>query len=305
MYFFGYGSFASAHASLGIGITHGLALRGGYQMGSRLSIHGASNQIGLRLTTTGPTAGLEYSWGQIPEAKPHAPIAPELSNWHVDWIPLYLWFSGLSGYVGLGGYVVPVHESVSDVFSQLNIALMSALDVRHKHLGVLTDLVFISLSTNEKTTPFGTVYSGYSTNEKSFFLDPEIYGRVVDTERFSVDALAGTRIWHLNNAINLYKGGSATVTAGQTQDWVDPVLGGRFRLNCNKGWYATLKGDAGGFGIGSQVTYQTIATIGKEFKKKYSLQAGYRYFAVDYKNAGFLYNVHMNGPILGFNLRYK
>ncbi|MGA8740770.1 MAG: hypothetical protein WB561_06250 [Terracidiphilus sp.] len=305
MYFFGYGSFATARASLGVGITHGLVLRGGYQMGSRLSIHGASNQIGLRLTTTGPTAGLEYSWGEIPEEKRHAPVSPELSDWHVDWVPLYLWFSGLSGYVGLGGYVVPVHESVSDVFSQLNIALMSVLDVRHKHVGVLTDLVFISLSSDEKTTPFENVYSGYSTNEKSFFLDPEVYGRVVDTERFSVDALAGARIWHLNNAVNLYQGGATAVTAGQTQDWVDPVLGGRFRVNLDKGWYATLKGDAGGFGTGSQETYQTYVGLAKEFKKKYSLLVGYRYLAVDYKNGGFLYDVHMNGPIVGFNLRYK
>jgi hypothetical protein len=52
----------------------------------------------------------------------------------------------------------------------------------------------------------------------------------------------------LNKAINLYRGGSATVTVGQTQDWVNPVLGGRFRLNLDKGWFASLKGDAGGFG---------------------------------------------------------
>jgi hypothetical protein len=26
---------------------------------------------------------------------------------------------------------------------------------------------------------------------------------------------------------------------------------------------------------------------------------------VDYKNGGFLYNVYMNGPVVGFNRRYK
>jgi hypothetical protein len=207
--------------------------------------------------------------------------------------------------VGLGGYVVPVHESISDVFSQLNIAWMSVLDVRHKHVGDLTDLVFVKLSSNEKTTPFQTSYSGYSTEEKTFFLDSEIYGRVVDTERWSADALAGARIWHLNNAIDLYQGGTATVTAGQTQDWVDPVLGGRFRVNFGKGWYSTLKGDAGGFGTGSQETYQGYIGTGKMFKNKYSLVLGYRYLSVDYKSGGFLYDVHMNGPLVGFSIHYK
>ena len=305
MYFFGYGSFLAGHGSLGIRITHGLVIRGGYQLGSRLSIHGASNQIGLRLTTTGPTAGIEYSWGEFPEEKPHEHFTPGPSDWHVDWVPFYLWFSGLHGNVGAGGYVVPVHQSVSDIFSQLNIGLMTALDVRHKRLGVLTDLVFISLSSNEKSTPIGTAFSGYSTNNKAFFVDPEIYGRVVDTERFSVDALAGTRIWHLNNGVDLYQGSTATVTAGQTQEWLDAVVGGRFRVNFDKGWNATVKGDWGGFETGSQQTYQLYSGIAKEFKKKYSLGAGWRYLQVDYKNGGFLYDTHMNGPIVGFSVRCK
>lgn len=305
MYFFGYGSFATARASVGIGITHGLALRAGYQMGSRLSVHGSSNEIGLRLTTTGPTAGLEYTWGQQPEEKRHEHIIPEVSNWQVDWVPIYLWFSGLHGYVGVGGHVVPVHESDADIFSQLNIGLMTALDVRRKRWGMLSDLVFISLSTNEKSTPVGEIYSGYSTNAKTFFWEIETYGRVVDTHRFSADATAGTRIWHLNNAVNLFQGGTATVSAGQTQGWVDPVIGGRFRFNLDKGWYATVLGDAGGFGTGSQETYQMYGGVGKEFKKKYSLLAGWRYLAVDYTNGGFLFNTHLNGALIGLNLRCK
>ena len=62
MYFFGYGDFYSAKGTVGVGLTHSLKLTAGYQLGTRLSIHGGSNQIGLRLTQKGPVAGLEGSW---------------------------------------------------------------------------------------------------------------------------------------------------------------------------------------------------------------------------------------------------
>jgi hypothetical protein len=95
------------------------------------------------------------------------------------------------------------------------------------------------------------------------------------------------------------------VTAGQTQKWVDPVLGARFRLNANKGIFFNLKGDAGGFGVGSQLTYQIYAGMGKEFKERYSVLLGYRYLFVDYTSGGFVYDVHMNGLLTGFNIHFN
>jgi hypothetical protein len=182
---------------------------------------------------------------------------------------------------------------------------MSVLDVRRKRIGLLTDLVFISLTSDQKSTPVGTLYSGFTANAKTFFVDPEAYYRLLDTERGSVDVVAGARIWRLNNSLDLLQGSASSFSVGQTQSWVDPVLGARFRLNLMKGLFADLKGDAGGFGVGSQVTWQIYTGLGKEFKQKYSLLLGYRYLDVDYKNGGFLYDTHMNGLLTGFAIRFK
>lgn len=62
MYFFGYGNFVSANGAGIVKVNRLLSLRAGYQMGSRLSIHGTSNNIGVRLTQKGPTAGIELNW---------------------------------------------------------------------------------------------------------------------------------------------------------------------------------------------------------------------------------------------------
>ena len=307
MYFFGYGDFLTARGTLGVGLTRRLAFRAGYQMGSRLTIQGTSDQIAIRVTQKGPTAGIEYSWGEVPMPAPKPPpSAPtQASDWHVDWVPFYLWFTGLQGNLGAKGFVVPVNVPFSDVFAHLNIGLMTTLDVRRKRTGVLTDLVFISVSSDQKNTPAGNVYSGFTANAKTFFLDSEAYGRVADKDWVSVDALGGVRIWHLNNSLDLLQGSSTAVSTGQTQGWVDPVMGARFCLNLKKGWFLNLKGDAGGFGVGSRVTWQIYSGIGKEIKRKYSLLLGYRYLDVDYSNDGFLYDTHMSGLLAGFGIRFK
>jgi hypothetical protein len=311
MPFFGYGNFITARGSVGVGLTNHLALRAGYQLGSRLSVHGTSDQVDVELTQKGPTAGIEYSWGEAPLGKPRKTASQEpganvISDWHVDWVPFYLWFSGLKGNVGAQGYVVPVDATFSDIFSELNIGLMTVLDVRRKRVGVLTDLVFMSLSSDQKSTPVnGGGYSGFTENSKTFWVDPELYYRVLDKEKFSADAVAGVRLWHLNNSFDLLPGTLPAVTVGQTQSWADPVLGARFRFNLNKGWFVSLKGDAGGFGAGSQLTWQVYTGVGKQFKQRYSLLLGYRYMDVDYKNGGFLYDTHMSGLLAGFAIRVK
>jgi hypothetical protein len=304
MPFFGYGNFLTAQADVNIGLTKHLMLRGGYELGSRLSIHGSSDQIAVKLTHDGPTAGLEYSFGESPEPKEHVAGGP--SDWHVDWVPFYLWFSGLHGTVGALGQTAPVSVSFSDVFSQLNIGYMSVLDVRRKRVGLLTDLVFISVSSDQKTTPADTIYSGFAANAKTFFVDPELYFRVIEGEKGFIDVVGGARFWHLNNSLDFIPvAGGSDVTVGQTQFWVDPVLGARFRLNMGKGFFFNVKGDAGGFGVGSKSTYQVYGGFGKEFKKRYSALLGYRYLSVDYQSGGFTYDVHMNGVLAGFDIRFK
>ena len=307
MPFFGYGNFMTGRADVGVGLTKHLNVRGGYEMGSRLSIHGTADQVAVQLLHRGPTAGIEFAWGESPAKKAKNPNPPP-SDWHVDWVPFYLWFSGLHGDVGAGGVVAPVSVSFSQVFKQLNIGYMSDLDIRRKRIGLFTDLIFMSLSSDQSTTPIGPqpTYVGFKANAKQLIVDPELYVRLVDSGRGSIDAIGGGRFWDLNNSLNLYPpNNGTTVTVGQTQKWVDPVLGARMRLNANKGIFFNIKGDAGGFGVGSQLTYQIYAGMGKEFKTKYAVLLGYRYLYVDYKNGGFLYNVHMSGLQAGFNIRFK
>lgn len=225
-------------------------------------------------------------------------------GWKVNWVPFYLWMSGFNGNVGVRGHVAPVDASFSDVFDKLNIGYMTALDVRYDRVGVLTDLVYIDLGA-DKAFPDINVFTGSHADVKQFFVDPELYARLFANNRGSVDALAGFRYWHLHNELRLDSGILPGFSGDESQDFVDPVLGARFRLNMKKGWFATLKADVGGFGAGSEFSWQIYSGIGKEFKQKYSLLLAYRRLDVDYRNSGFVFDTKMNGVMLGFAVRLK
>ena len=76
-------------------------------------------------------------------------------------------------------------------------------------------------------------------------------------------------------------------------------------MNLKRGFFATLKGDAGGFGVGSQLSWQVYTGLGREFKKRYSLFLGYRRLDIDYRSGGVIFDTKMNGALLGFGLRLK
>jgi len=227
------------------------------------------------------------------------------SDWHVAWTPIYLWLSGVNGNLGVKGKTVPFSASFSDVSDKLNIGYMTALDVRRKQVGVLADFQYIGLSSGEISTPFGVLYSSAHTDSQQYIFDPEIYARAFENPKFAVDGLAGIRYWHLRSNLDLRPGVLPAFHAGDSRDWVDPVMGARFRVNLKKGWFAMLKGDAGGFGAGSQQTWQIYTGGGKEFKQKYSMFLGYRHLSVDYRDGGFIYNANMNGMLLGFAIKFK
>jgi hypothetical protein len=226
-------------------------------------------------------------------------------DWHINWVPGYLWFSGLSGNLGVAGKTIPVSASFSDVFDKLDIGWMTALDVRRKRVGLLTDFQFLHLSSDEISTPFGVLYSSAHTDAQQYILDPEIYGRAYESPKLFVDGFAGIRYWHLRSNLDLRPGVLPAFNVSASQNWVDPVVGARFRVNLRKGLFVMLKGDAGGFDAGSQVTWQIYTGVGKEFKQRYSLFLGYRHLSVDYRNGGFIYDMGMSGTLLGFGIRFK
>lgn len=84
--------------------------------------------------------------------------------------------------------------------------------------------------------------------------------------------------------------------------WVDPIIGLRGQINFTRWLYLTAQADVGGFGAGSQITWNLISALGINFTRNVFAELGYRYMYVDYTNDNFLYQMNSYGiySSLGF-----
>lgn len=95
-------------------------------------------------------------------------------------------------------------------------------------------------------------------------------------------------------------------------DWVDPFVGAVIRHELAPGQNLVLRGDIGGFGAGSQFSWNVLAAYSFEICKQegvtYSGIFGYRLLDVDYEQGSgrtkYEYDVLQHGPLSGLTIAF-
>jgi hypothetical protein len=140
----------------------------------------------------------------------------------------------------------------------------------------------------------------------------------------AIDVLAGARYWYLKPdvdlnvtstinlpALGISRTGAGTVSGKTTIDWWDPYIGLRLRQQRGPGKELVLRGDIGGFGVGSDFTWHVNG--GYNFNTRIlghdaTAMIGYRALYVDYSEGkgenklGFDWLWH--GPTLGLKFTW-
>jgi hypothetical protein len=251
--------------------------------------------------------------GQPPAADPAASALPQEEttpgddNWHFSTNP-YLWFPGVHGTVtGPNGARLDFRASPGDLLSNSRFGIMTGLQVRRNRLVASLDVLWIRLE-DDRALPFpGTLGGPTSANMKAteFLLTPKIGYRVINEERIKVDALAGFRYWYLGENLK-FNPSLLGLNFSGSQDFVDPVLGGRIQVALSPKIAVNILGDVGGWDAGSQLEYQVGGLLGYKIKPRLTLQVGYRYLNVDYRGSrGIVFNATTAGVLFGATLNLK
>jgi opacity protein-like surface antigen len=122
----------------------------------------------------------------------------------------------------------------------------------------------------------------------------------------SFEALAGGRYNYVKSEVEIL----SLLKSKESQDWVDPIVGIRLRAGLTEKLSLRVRGDIGGFGIGSasDFAWNVVAFLGYQLSRRITLGAGWRILDIDYeKGSGsrrFEYDVTTSGPVVGLAFRF-
>lgn len=128
--------------------------------------------------------------------------------------------------------------------------------------------------------------------------------RVDETSRSSIDLAAGFRAYDMQVDGALNTGGGASVPFGGSESWVDPIIAIRGNWALSEKWLLTGFADIGGFGVGSDLTWQVMATFDYQLNDSWALRFGYRYLEIDKPVGGNDLKTGISGPIFGATYRF-
>lgn len=228
---------------------------------------------------------------------------PELekSGWHFRVAP-YLWLTSVCGTVGAGPLSADANLGASDALSKLTFGFMVLTEIGYDRWSFENDVIYARFQTSKETP--GPRFGQLNSTLNQFQWTSLLGYRVIETERFSFDLQAGFRMLSLGLDLELTPGLLEGRSRSFSRTWIDPVIGFRSRAYLTDWLFVVARGDIGGFGANSELTWQAFAGAGVQISRWAAFVAGYRAIGYDYDQAGFSYDVTTYGPVAGFELSF-
>jgi hypothetical protein len=249
----------------------------------------------------------------------------------------YAWTPWISGDLTIKGRSFDVDVTAGQVLDALDWsgipAWFSYAEARNGRLVLFNDIAYAKLAGSKsfaKTGPLGiaTLSGNVEADYEQAIVEVgaayEIWSGLnpgLGTAAF--DVLAGGRYWHQDTTVSadltlgldvagLTVRGNRVFDKSGSIDWVDPFIGARLRQQLAPGQNLTLRGDLGGFDVGSDFTWQVIATYDFQLcaTDRYTIDGylGYRALSVDYSEGSgtnrYEFDAVQQGPVMGATVRF-
>lgn len=215
-------------------------------------------------------------------------------EWTFD-LALYGLADNMSGELGIGPVTADVDIGLDDILENLEFGIMGTFRVGCGPWAITVEGLFLGVQGETR---------GVTADLDQWLVEPTLSYRV--SKYF--EPLAGVRYNNLSAELRGPGILPIPIMPSGTRDWWDPIVGANLTLPLGKQFSLKLRGDIGGFGIGSEVTWQLYPYLDWRFAKWGSMQAGYRWLYMDYETGSgadrFAYDMLNQGAQIGFTFHF-
>jgi opacity protein-like surface antigen len=254
----------------------------------------------------GPSSALAGLLGGLmlvaPPASAQAP-ATTSDSWAITASP-YVWFSGLSGDISVPAGSVSFSADFGDIFETLKFSAMGIVEARRGNFSIVSDALYLNLQQGIPVPGSHGAFSGGSARTQSAEISVIGLYTLAETPSGRFELGGGVRAWWFNTAINYNSGLLPGRSADSSTSWADPILAARGIVRLSESLSFTAYGDVGGFGVGTEFTWQAMGTLDWRLRDNLSVSIGYRYMHLDYEKGRATIGVDLSGPIIGASYRF-
>ena len=256
----------------------------------------AQGPADVAAATTPTTADASPTAPLPPNPEPQTSAAGDSDGWRGA-ISIYGWFPGVHGTVGALGHDASIHVPFSDVFHTLKGIIPIAVELDKGRFILPVDFLWLKLGVDKgiPLNEFGQTSVNVHLTESIF--TPKVGYRLLDKDRFKIDALAGIRYWYIGQDLTVEPAG---VGRSRSANWVDGLGGARFTMVLAPKASIMIAGDAGAGG--ANLDYQVVGLLNLKFTEHLGLGLGYRYLDVNYRPSDhlFIFDTATSGALAGF-----
>ncbi len=226
-----------------------------------------------------------------------AAAAPATAEEAWEWsVAPYLWGAGISGSTNLPDRGTSgIEVDAGDILESIEIGGMLRVDGHSERWRFLGDAAYLGLG---RRTDRGLAEQDFDATML------EAAGAWRANEHFEV--LFGARYWDLGMDIDFDDPLIPDVKRGR--DWVDPIVGIAATGALGESWRVWFRGDVGGFGAGSDLSWNGELLFLWNATERFSLAFGYRHLAVENDCSigaeDLELDVALSGPEIGFAFRF-
>ncbi|MBP1750730.1 MAG: hypothetical protein H6Q52_3269 [Deltaproteobacteria bacterium] len=249
-------------------------------------------------------AATPWVYGQT---APPAQNPPE-NEWRFSVIP-FMWATTIDSKVTVGGYDVDTTTSFSDIWHNLNGALMLHMEAQKGKFGLFFEPMYSKIKADgtfirQRVANLPAIPRDLTLTYEQWIIEGGAFyqagkWRVGENKDqwMTLDVFAGARYWSIKADLDT----STLINPDRSDSWVDPIIGARFTADLSKNVMINFRGDIGGFGVGSDFTWNGLAVIGYRFNEYITGLMGYRALYVDYKSgtSRVRFEETLHGPIMG------